>query len=324
MRLVCKKTIFTVMFILLISLCGCNLISDSNNTKKDNSNYNGSSSTITTPTENDIDIDSYYSVGASSYRFEKDFFNQYLTAKEYIDICTELKKYNAVPLIALGKSVFVVKQDFSTYDTREINYSIMNSSGKILKDYGNNSWVDKGVRMGDFTFLYTKGNPATFDVVNNQGVVVNTFDNCTSNQILEHFYDFGDGNHLFLTVLSGNYELYLLKPNGEINIISNYFDLDIYYLSLIKDDAVEIGNICEDKFSFLYSSGGISRAFYFNIDSKRGLDFSSDEKRYKVYELGDFENGQAQIKFTGVDYESYLAVIDAEGNFIGEPKKITN
>ena len=56
---------------------------------------------------------------------------------------------------------------------------------------------------------------------------------------------------------------------------------------------------------------------YINATGKMVIDFS----KYKDFDLSDFNENIASVKFTGEDDKEYYAYIDASGNFIYEPQR---
>ena len=265
--------------------------------------------------------------GESTY--QRGFFVDYYTPEEYVNLYKMAEGLSATPKVAISESLFIAHQYFATYNTTEDKYVIMNAQGDIVRDYGDNSWPADRTRfekMGSYAFVPILGNPATFEIIDEDGNLISMFSPGKDNYSIEYVCELGENYHIFAIYLNGNYVLRLLSPAGEIYGIkwpTRGLSYSMYdFQKELANGTIVIGSISEDLFYALYkNSRNKTYAFYFNIFGERVIDLSSDQTNYHIYQMGDFEKGYAKIYFRGADSKNYSAVIDKSGQFIGEPVK---
>lgn len=281
--------------------------------------------------------------GVDSHRYE-DYFDGEYTPEEYVALCKHFEQYDAELLYAIGENAYVVRQDFSTYSKVDVRYRIMSYDGSILRDYGD-SIIGDYVRIGNYVFVMTESYPATYDIFNTDGQFISIFDENSS----VNYYsasvrlraDLGDGYYLFENVRSGDGkgsgDFYILNPQGEVcQLHTYYYDFHVmktYYADIDKNEMlgrtnghvtglVEVGKISEGRFAIW--GNNVYRGYfavYFDVNGTRLIDLSEKATGFEVTKLGEFCNGQAEIEFRGVDYREYVGVIDAAGEFVGEPER---
>jgi len=260
-------------------------------------------------------------------------FQLFFSPAEYVDLYNTASEISATPTYAISKFAVVAHQNIATYNTSEDKYFIMDISGNIIRDYGDNSWVNtQCVLFGENIFINTNGHPAKYDIVNAHGELVNTFEDMLYEYDaprIENLFDLGDGYYIFSEVKNtstSSYKLYILNPNGEHFELEDFVVLSAsgyhkpYYFDMANmEDNVSVGKISEDLFYFLYKFGADSFACYYDTEGELVINLSNSETNFEVTQLGNFVDGKANIKFRGADYKSYTATIDTTGDFIGEP-----
>lgn len=285
--------------------------------------------------EEPVDVFANYDItDVQKYIYESHNFGDVFTPEEYVKFCGVLTEMSAEPYYAINKNLVSVKQTIATYNTKEEKYLLIDASGNVIIDYGDNSWVVDGafnnIRFGDYIFITTNGNPRKYDIINDNGDLINTI-KFSDNDIPELIWDFGNGYFIFATVRSvssNSYDLYILHPDGQYypatvhppRYFSANIDLDVEN-SIYSLDAT-FGNISEGMYSVCYeylNNGKNTCAYYCNVNGEIVLNLSSDEMNFYVTELGDFSNGKAEIKFVGMDDKNYVATINTNGEFITEP-----
>ena len=275
----------------------------------------------------------------SIYYDRESHFQEYYTPDEYIKLCSVISEMAAEPCFAISSQSAVVRQKIETYNSMELNYYVIDTSGNVLIDYGNNSWVNdisgNRISLGGFTFIKTQGNPLQYDIVNDKGVRVNSikFDD---DPIFSPVASLGDEYYLFVVVWEFDpavYDMFILQPSGDCvsveelpgywraRVRANMSDTETSYISC-ELDAV-IGQLKDGVFPICYaysSTDGIyTCAFYSNANGKILINLSSIEMNFHVKTLGSFTDGYAQVDFAGSDGKEYTVLIDKEGNFVDEP-----
>lgn len=245
-------------------------------------------------------------------------------------------EYSATPKIAINHSLFIAKQTFSTYNSLETNYVIMDTEGNIIRNYGHNGWVlDNFIKMGKFSFICILGNPETFEILDENGNLLNVWDVYNGNPQVRHLYDLGNDYHMFASFLGGEECVsYLLTPSGE------FYTMTFPYTGIpsawtiesdIAEGKLQIGNVSEGMYYILYAPYAVSYplscvgwAYYFDTFGAVVIDLSSEKTNYYIYEMSDFVDGVAEIHFKGTDGVRYTAMIDTTGAIIGEPTQIVS
>ena len=275
----------------------------------------------------------------SIYYNRESHFQEYYTPDDYIKLCSVISEMSAEPCFTISSQSVVVRQKIETYNSMELNYYVIDTSGNVLIDYGNNSWVNdisgNRISLGGFTFIKTQGNPLQYDIVDDKGVRVNSlkFDD---DPIFSPIASLGDEYYLFIVVWDFDpavYDMFILQPSGDCvpveelpgywraRVCANMSDTETSYLSC-ELDAV-IGQLKDGVFSICYtysSADGIyTCAFYSDSNGKILINLSSKEMNFHVKTLGSFTDGYAQVDFAGADDKEYTVLIDREGNFVGEP-----
>ncbi len=249
--------------------------------------------------------------GVSTFAYFDMYFDEYFTPEEFIALCQKFEQSSLSPQAAISENLIVVEQDLSTYNKVEYNYAIVDISGEIIRDYGNNGNIDDVTRIGNFAFIQIADDPYVYDIIDLSGNIVSSF---TSNKIgLEYVTDLGENYYVFCTAQKGWVELYLLDPLGNWQLIDTPAQSDLTYASV------------KGKFENVTVSGGVfgivygDCARYYNLNAECVLDLSYDVFGYKIIFLGAFEEEKAKISFWGVDGKIYDAVIDTNGDFVSDP-----
>ena len=279
------------------------------------------------------------------YHEEYRHFHEFFSPEEYVKLCTVAAEMSSEPRFAISNSAFLVRQKIATYNSSETYYYIIDTSGNVLIDYGENGWVDdfygNYIQFGNLTFIKTNGNPLRYDIVNEKGSIVNSV-KYEGHPMFSPISDLGYGYNMFIVVNDfdpPSYDLYILHPSGTCALltgVSGYWNAQVHGRDRTEEityipceiDAT-IGKLNEGLLSVCYSYTRImgdlrheTCAYYCNVNGEVIINLSSEEMNFSVDNLGDFKNGQAEIRFTGADGKKYTVFIDKEGNFVGEPKTI--
>lgn len=243
-----------------------------------------------------------------------DRFQPFFSVEEYVELCNIATAISATPEWPLNKHLFSVYQKNTTYDTNEDRFLLLDTSGNIVKDYGEENWaaVGKPDYVGEYSFIPNTNDLDGHDIYNSKGEFVGTFDD--DGQINE-MAALGDEYYIFYTSGNGTYYMNVLHPNGECYFI--HVPRDLWP---IAGEEIQIGTLCDGLFSMRYdlmTSGACG--FYFDAYGEKIIDLSFETRNFNIYELGDFKDGQAEIKFIGADDKNYTGIIDKNGNFVTEP-----
>lgn len=266
--------------------------------------------------------------------YESRGFDANFTPEEYIKLCSVLDEMSAEPYYAINSNLIAVKQDLSTYNAKQEKYRLIDATGNVIIDYADNGWIVDtftNIRFGDYIFIKTNGNPRKYDIINDNGDLINRI-SFNDNDTPELIWNFENGYYLFATVrkvTSNSYDLYILKPDGQycsaVSHPPRYFNPNI---NLDVDNSTysldaTFGKISEGLYSVCYdylNNGKETCAFYCNVDGELVINLSSDEMNFHVTKLGDFDGEEATIEFIGADGKNYLATINISGEFIEDPK----
>lgn len=276
--------------------------------------------------------------GLAEYEIETylDSFREFFSPEEYLNIYEIAKSKSANPKLCVTNFLFVAELDLSTYNTRDTKGVLMDTTGNIVREC--NLFFDVPVALGDFVFLKTSDNPATFDILNSSGETISTFvsELHESYSTLRPLLELNDGYALF-TLHKTNDEfiraLFIIQPSGDCYKVHWP---DLYKEPSLPESDVEggylfVGNASEgliailDKHATLrlpnsdYRCG--SCAFYCDIKGDLAIDLSTAAVNYEVYRMTDFSNGMADIKFIGADNKVYSATIDKNGDFVSGPTR---
>lgn len=253
-------------------------------------------------------------------------FAEYFSAEEYVSLYKTLEALSITPKLAINETLFIAYQYFATYNTTEEHYLLMDVSGNILRDYGDNGWPAVSTsleKMGNYSFIPLLGNPATFELIDEKGNLISIFEAGNQNHSIEYVCSLGSDYHVFIVYLSGSFRTYLLSPQGEICFVrwpSNSMPYTADLENEMEKGKLVIGNVSEGLFSLWYKGIFETHAFYFDISGERIIDLSSGQTNYHIRKMGAFEDGQAKIHLTGADGKEYSAIIDTAGQFVSEPE----
>lgn len=111
--------------------------------------------------------------GLSEYEIEKcsDSFAEFFSPEDYLHLYELAGKESATPERCLSRSLFLAEQDLSTYNSRDIKGVLMDTSGNIIRECPLLSGYPYAI--GNF-FLIDTGDLVQYDVLNTEGIVVNT------------------------------------------------------------------------------------------------------------------------------------------------------
>ncbi len=270
------------------------------------------------------------------YTTESRGFGNFFSPEEYVKLCTVISGMSAEPCYAVSKYAVFIHQTTATYNSKEEKYLLIDTDGNTIIDYGDNAWTvdmpNNFMRFGDLTFVKTNGNPAKYDILDQYGQIKNAVE-YSKNLCPRYIGDLGDGYFLFAIVENigrSNYNLFVLHPSGdcyEVIAPTGYWNADL----TVDNSAEEItynldatvGQLKEGLFSICYSrymtDSKKTCAFYCDTNGNLQINLSSDEVGFHITKLGAFSEGKAEIKFVGADGKNYTAVINKNGDLVGNP-----
>ena len=163
-----KQIIISILsLILAFSLFGCsaNKISESN-TQASTENDSRTKEEITAYlNENNVSEFDYFNCN----------FDMFFTPEQYVDLCRNFDNSFSLKS-AISENLVVAMQELSTYNKVEQKYVIMDTQGTIIKEYGNNYYIEDVTRIGEFAFIQTAGIPYKYDILDMKGSLVGTFE----------------------------------------------------------------------------------------------------------------------------------------------------
>lgn len=261
------------------------------------------------------------------YTNEKRRFCEILAPREYIELVKTAENLSATPYFAIGKNAFLAAQDITSYNTDEDYFVIMDMSGNILKKYDNYIAISLSnpKSIGKYTFIVTQFDPDKYDIVDENGKVVNQLKNLAfSNSFYKIIEVSALGNDYFLfseTLEENGTEqnvLYIMKPDGQycrVQLPAKHIAEEI----VVDLEKIEYGKLCDNLFYLHFENALGTWAWYTNTSGHVVIDLSSKTTNYHITKLGDFSEGVATIEFKGADNKNYVGTIDTQGNFVEEP-----
>lgn len=322
-----KKVTSFLMALLLVVFSGCTspqkTIASSNSTTVAVESIVPStaySSETTSPPETTVpDLFANYDISDEWIdRYEIGFVD-YFSVDEYILLCDIASSISAEPYEAVSKTLFIVKQDFSTYNEINQKSLLVDVTGNILCEYEDTEesvysiYTPWHYNVGNFSIIPAEERQKR-NVYSATGEYIGTFSDIIDAP-LEKIIDIGNDYYVFIPKIGAVYCLYLLTPTGECIML----DVDTHKLPTYADDCISVGTLCDGYFSVHYEYLLDVYAYYFDESGAICIDLSTEVTDWHVLELGNFAGEKATIKFTGVDNRKYTGTIDKSGQFLEEP-----
>lgn len=274
-----------------------------------------------------IEIDEYFKLNYDSY-------DDYLSPHELVDIIELAAEIGAKPKRAISKKMVLIHQTLTTFDSETKKTLLITTDGEIIREYPpeefNGDYYHSTPYNCEFHGNYIVGN----ELFTEDGTFIKTLD------LIGEIHDsivIGDETYLISYIDNGYIFFYFLYPDGS----AQEWDFKAFFPPHWLCTSMEYGEVAslpvdytEDCISIGYMSDGLMGVhyvsslkhylFYFNKKGELVINLSHDQTPYKVYELGCFKDGEAEIKLIGMDNKNYVAVINTAGEFIGDPCIIDN
>ena len=318
-----KKSIliFCIISIFTLSLCSCG-VQDTSVQITTTAETTSTEPCSTTNGFEGLDIDE---ILINTYNSE---FINYLSANEYVRLCSKLSKLNAIPTQPINEHLSIAFQDNSTYNTVSETYLLVSNSGELIHKFKENYRAPEFMQIDNFLFIddfSEEHNWSTKAIYSLDGVYL-SYIKVYDQGYFTDFLNLGSGYHIIAlgdsfekygstenTSLSGkSTDFWLLNPEGKCYEMS----IPYGYSSIHSSD---FGKLSDGLFSYTYRYDSETYAFYYNKQGKIVIDLSEDKVNFSVTELGEFNKGIATIKIVGADGKNYKGSIDKTGAFVNEP-----
>ncbi len=268
-----------------------------------------------------VEIDEYFKFNYGSY-------DDYLSPKELADVVNMAAEMSAKPSKAVSKKMVLIHQTITTFDSETKKTFLVTTDGEIIREYApvefNGDYLHTAPYTREFFGNYIVG----FELFSEGGTFIKKLD------LIGPIHDLvvlDDETYLISYVSKGHNTLYFLFPDGSSQEwyfkrdTSPWPDTPMTYGEIAslpvdsREDGMSIGYMSEGLMGVHYVRGWDHYLFYYNEKGEQVINLSHTETPYKVYELGCFKDGQAEIKLVGVDEKTYVAVINTAGEFVGNP-----